>query len=277
MGFPRQEYRCGWTLSPPGDLPEPGIKPASLASPALAGGFFTTSTTWNSLSRLSLEYTCIVPPLLPPALPWAALHPFPSDHCSWSPPPPSSLPTTHSQRDLISDPVLVCTETSSGSHLPTSQSTPSPYKTPPRLHSSQESKTKPTPLALATESWLSWASCLPPPPLTTFWSLFCCTYQARPSSGCCTGSSICLVPLFEAFRLLLIQSQFTSSERPDLMYFPQAPSCLFPSQALARSNIILFFIPFPLVSATRVSAPRGQRLWFRAEFTACAPYGALKE
>ena len=27
---------------PPGDLPDPGIKPVSLASPALAGGFFTT-------------------------------------------------------------------------------------------------------------------------------------------------------------------------------------------------------------------------------------------
>ena len=28
----------------PGDLPDPGIKPASLVSPALAGGFFTTAT-----------------------------------------------------------------------------------------------------------------------------------------------------------------------------------------------------------------------------------------
>ena len=27
------------------DLPDPGIKPVSLASPALAGGFFTTSAT----------------------------------------------------------------------------------------------------------------------------------------------------------------------------------------------------------------------------------------
>ena len=31
-----------------GDLPDPGIKPASLMSPALAGGFFTTSTTWEA-------------------------------------------------------------------------------------------------------------------------------------------------------------------------------------------------------------------------------------
>ena len=38
MGFPRQEYWSGLPFSPPGDLPDPGIKPAS---PALAGGFFT--------------------------------------------------------------------------------------------------------------------------------------------------------------------------------------------------------------------------------------------
>ena len=38
MGFPRQEYRSGLPCPPPGDLPDPGIKPAS---PALAGGFST--------------------------------------------------------------------------------------------------------------------------------------------------------------------------------------------------------------------------------------------
>ena len=31
--------------SPPGDLPDPGIEPASLTSLALAGGFSTTSAT----------------------------------------------------------------------------------------------------------------------------------------------------------------------------------------------------------------------------------------
>ena len=30
------------------DLPDPGIEPKSLLSPALAGGFFTTSTTWEA-------------------------------------------------------------------------------------------------------------------------------------------------------------------------------------------------------------------------------------
>ena len=33
---------------PPGDLPDPGIKPASLMSPSLAGGFFTTSAPWEA-------------------------------------------------------------------------------------------------------------------------------------------------------------------------------------------------------------------------------------
>ena len=32
---------------PPGDLLDPGIKPTSLTSPVLAGGFFTTSATWE--------------------------------------------------------------------------------------------------------------------------------------------------------------------------------------------------------------------------------------
>ena len=42
MGFSRQEYWTYLPFPPPGDLPNPGIKPASLASPALAGGFFIT-------------------------------------------------------------------------------------------------------------------------------------------------------------------------------------------------------------------------------------------
>jgi len=33
----------------PGDLTNPGIKPTSLTSPALAGGFFTTRATWKAL------------------------------------------------------------------------------------------------------------------------------------------------------------------------------------------------------------------------------------
>ena len=40
MGFSRQEYWSGVPLLPAGDLPNPEIEPVSLASPALAGGFF---------------------------------------------------------------------------------------------------------------------------------------------------------------------------------------------------------------------------------------------
>ena len=43
--FSRQEYWSGLPCPPPGDLSDPGIEPGSLASRALAGGFFTTSTT----------------------------------------------------------------------------------------------------------------------------------------------------------------------------------------------------------------------------------------
>ena len=43
MEFSRQEYWSGLPFPPPGDLPSPGIEAASLASPALAGGFFTAA------------------------------------------------------------------------------------------------------------------------------------------------------------------------------------------------------------------------------------------
>ena len=42
MGLSRQEYWSGLPFSPPGDLPDPGIKPLSSAPPALAGHLFTT-------------------------------------------------------------------------------------------------------------------------------------------------------------------------------------------------------------------------------------------
>ena len=52
MGFSRQEYWSGLPYPPPGDLPNSGIEPTSLRSPALPGGFFTTSATWEVDSRL---------------------------------------------------------------------------------------------------------------------------------------------------------------------------------------------------------------------------------
>ena len=50
MGFSSQQHWNGLPFPSPGDLPNPGIKLASLASPALAGSFFTTSATWESQS-----------------------------------------------------------------------------------------------------------------------------------------------------------------------------------------------------------------------------------
>ena len=51
MGFSRQEYWSGLPCLSPGYLPDPGIKPAFLLSPALAGRFFTTSATWEAPSN----------------------------------------------------------------------------------------------------------------------------------------------------------------------------------------------------------------------------------
>ena len=48
MGFSRQEYWTGFPCPPPGDLPDPGIEPASLTPTALTSGFFTTSATWEA-------------------------------------------------------------------------------------------------------------------------------------------------------------------------------------------------------------------------------------
>ena len=46
--FSRQEYWSGLPCPPPGDLPHPGIKPASVMSPELAGGFFTNRAIWEA-------------------------------------------------------------------------------------------------------------------------------------------------------------------------------------------------------------------------------------
>ena len=48
VGFSRQEYWSRLPCPPPEDLPDPGGEPVSLTSPALAGGFFTISATWEA-------------------------------------------------------------------------------------------------------------------------------------------------------------------------------------------------------------------------------------
>ena len=47
MELSKQGYWRSLPLSPPVDLPNQGVKPVSLASPALAGRSFTTSVTWE--------------------------------------------------------------------------------------------------------------------------------------------------------------------------------------------------------------------------------------
>ena len=65
--FSRQEYWSGLPFLPPGDLPELEIEPESLMSPALAGGFFTTSATLEALTvqLLNLWHHPRVPALTP--------------------------------------------------------------------------------------------------------------------------------------------------------------------------------------------------------------------
>ena len=55
MGFPRKEYWNGLPFPSPGYLPIPGIEPTSLASSALAGGFFTTERPGKSIPILQLR------------------------------------------------------------------------------------------------------------------------------------------------------------------------------------------------------------------------------
>ena len=57
----RQDYWSGLPCPPPGDLPDPGIKPRSLTSPALTGGFFTTSATWKPNTLSVITYNSELP------------------------------------------------------------------------------------------------------------------------------------------------------------------------------------------------------------------------
>ena len=55
MGFPRQEYWSELPFPSPGDLPNPGIKPASSA---LADGFFTTEPPGKPQLQTNIETGC---------------------------------------------------------------------------------------------------------------------------------------------------------------------------------------------------------------------------
>ena len=46
-----REYHCQLPIPTPGDLLDPGIEPTSLASPALAGRFFTTEPHGKTITH----------------------------------------------------------------------------------------------------------------------------------------------------------------------------------------------------------------------------------
>ena len=60
VGFSRQEHWSGLPCPPPGDLPDPGIEPASLTCPALAGRFFTPGTTWEAHIYVYVVSVCML-------------------------------------------------------------------------------------------------------------------------------------------------------------------------------------------------------------------------
>ena len=75
MGFSRQEYWSGLPSPPPGNLPDPGIEPASLMSLALAGEFLMASTTCESptgiiLQKISLLFTANLLRRVPLVMSW---------------------------------------------------------------------------------------------------------------------------------------------------------------------------------------------------------------
>ena len=53
----------GLPYLPPGYLPNPGVEPKSLTSPALAGEFLTTSTTCREGNGTPLQYSCLENPM----------------------------------------------------------------------------------------------------------------------------------------------------------------------------------------------------------------------
>ena len=58
IGFPRQKYWSGLPFPPPGDLPDPKIKPTSPAAPA--GGFFITEPPGKA-PGVNAKTFCICP------------------------------------------------------------------------------------------------------------------------------------------------------------------------------------------------------------------------
>ena len=55
MGFSRQESWSGLPFPSPEDLPDPGIEPESLASPALADRFFITVPPGRPIGKIDAD------------------------------------------------------------------------------------------------------------------------------------------------------------------------------------------------------------------------------
>ena len=79
MGFSRWEHWSGSPCLLPEDLPDPGNEPTSLTSPALSGGFFITSATWEAHNKVHL-------------LPNPLIHPY-----GYTSQGPTQLPSKSSQ------------------------------------------------------------------------------------------------------------------------------------------------------------------------------------
>ena len=80
MGFSRQEYWSGLPCPPPRDLPDPGIESSSLTSPALTGGFFTTSRLGSPITYIRSK-TVASNPLHTP-LHYSSVSDISSIHCT---------------------------------------------------------------------------------------------------------------------------------------------------------------------------------------------------
>ena len=99
--FFRQEYWSRLPFPTPGNLPDPKIEPASLASPALAGRFFTTGATYKANSWMfssvhSLSHVWLF------ATPWTtARQASLSITNSQSPPKPMSIESVMPSNHLI--------------------------------------------------------------------------------------------------------------------------------------------------------------------------------
>ena len=77
MGFSSQEYWSRLPCPPPGNLPDLGIKPMSLISPALAGRFSTTSATWEALDNRTCVCVKSLSRVRPFVILWTVAHQAP--------------------------------------------------------------------------------------------------------------------------------------------------------------------------------------------------------